>query len=643
MDIDRRYYNKNTGSAYNNFANINLQPGYQKLTGSRRSTSSASAIPTRTSTASRASRSSCARSASRSAPASRRSACRRSSTRSRSNIEVAEGGHKLQGKEVLNYALFAYGAAERPRLPGQDRERRLQPRLSGVDGRHPEGGAVVREPGCRGVEGRERGRARQKVKTKAPPPSSVTVTVLNGSGVAGRGREHLVRARTARLPDADPAERPQGRRADAGCSTRRSTTTRPRRARRRPPIGPAEPDAAGRGRRGCHGTPRLLALDPGSMLVVVLGTAFHGTLAPAPQHDVAEAPAAVRPLRRVAGRRPARAAREEGDVPAADADRARAQLVPGHAARRQAGAPLLHQQSQHKAVRLVFKTAGNEFWGIQETDWNGAPALERQELPAQPRRPRVRPLLLGLPPAHGRAARGAARPTGSSTPCSTTSRTRRCSRSQGPQTANNRKVGSAPMATSEDRDLRSRLGRPRHGRVLRRARARGRDPRRRAREDRRAAARRRFPSTRRTCLSCSRGTPSGSRYTLDVERHRRLRVPLRLRRHAADLLGRRRPVARLDGRRRAAELTGRPILVMKSTVPVGTGEKVRAGLDQRGLEHVGYASNPEFLAEGRAVHDFMNPDRIVVGASTPRTAMRSPASTRRSTRRSCVPTSTRPR
>jgi UDPglucose 6-dehydrogenase len=62
------------------------------------------------------------------------------------------------------------------------------------------------------------------------------------------------------------------------------------------------------------------------------------------------------------------------------------------------------------------------------------------------------------------------------------------------------------------------------------------------------------------------------------------------------------------------ELTGRPILVMKSTVPVGTGEKVRAGLDQRGLQHVGYVSNPEFLAEGHAVHDFMNPDRVVVGA-----------------------------
>jgi UDPglucose 6-dehydrogenase len=65
------------------------------------------------------------------------------------------------------------------------------------------------------------------------------------------------------------------------------------------------------------------------------------------------------------------------------------------------------------------------------------------------------------------------------------------------------------------------------------------------------------------------------------------------------------------------ELTGHPIIVMKSTVPVGTGEKVRAGLDQRGLEHVGYVSNPEFLAEGRAVRDFMQPDRIVVGSFEP--------------------------
>jgi UDPglucose 6-dehydrogenase len=61
-------------------------------------------------------------------------------------------------------------------------------------------------------------------------------------------------------------------------------------------------------------------------------------------------------------------------------------------------------------------------------------------------------------------------------------------------------------------------------------------------------------------------------------------------------------------------LEGRPILVMKSTVPVGTGTRVREGLDARGLAHVGYASNPEFLSEGHAVDEFMHPDRVVVGA-----------------------------
>jgi UDPglucose 6-dehydrogenase len=58
----------------------------------------------------------------------------------------------------------------------------------------------------------------------------------------------------------------------------------------------------------------------------------------------------------------------------------------------------------------------------------------------------------------------------------------------------------------------------------------------------------------------------------------------------------------------------RIVVAMKSTVPVGTGKTVRHRLDERGLENVGYVSNPEFTAEGTAVHDFMNPDRIVIGA-----------------------------
>jgi UDPglucose 6-dehydrogenase len=55
-------------------------------------------------------------------------------------------------------------------------------------------------------------------------------------------------------------------------------------------------------------------------------------------------------------------------------------------------------------------------------------------------------------------------------------------------------------------------------------------------------------------------------------------------------------------------------IVMKSTVPVGTGANVARRLGELGTGVLGYASNPEFLKEGSAVVDFMQPDRVVVGA-----------------------------
>jgi UDPglucose 6-dehydrogenase len=62
------------------------------------------------------------------------------------------------------------------------------------------------------------------------------------------------------------------------------------------------------------------------------------------------------------------------------------------------------------------------------------------------------------------------------------------------------------------------------------------------------------------------------------------------------------------------EVEERIVLIMKSTVPVGTGAQVRDRLDAAGLAHVGYVSNPEFLSEATAVRDFRGPDRVVVGA-----------------------------
>jgi UDPglucose 6-dehydrogenase len=54
-------------------------------------------------------------------------------------------------------------------------------------------------------------------------------------------------------------------------------------------------------------------------------------------------------------------------------------------------------------------------------------------------------------------------------------------------------------------------------------------------------------------------------------------------------------------------------LVMKSTVPSGTGVVVKRMFDEQGKDGLGYVSCPEFLKEGSAIKDFMHPDRVVIG------------------------------
>ncbi|HVU30614.1 MAG TPA: UDP-glucose/GDP-mannose dehydrogenase family protein [Sphingomicrobium sp.] len=74
-----------------------------------------------------------------------------------------------------------------------------------------------------------------------------------------------------------------------------------------------------------------------------------------------------------------------------------------------------------------------------------------------------------------------------------------------------------------------------------------------------------------------------------------------------------------DAVRELAKVIGpKTVVVTKSTVPVGTGDRIEEILREEGVGEVSVASNPEFLREGAAIADFKHPDRIVVGADDQR-------------------------
>jgi LCP family protein required for cell wall assembly len=208
-------------------------------------------------------------------------------------------------------------------------------------------------------------------RARALRPSNVTVNVLNGNGVQGSAANASYalgqRGYKIVLP-------PDGRTSNAPRLDYFNTTVYydPSQARS---LGAARQIANLFGdadvRKLSPLTPRLNALLNGAMTLVVVGQNFHGSLAPAPvDHtpkreppNVVANPGATLSYLRAARRR----------VPF----RLELPHVIERSSEPEPLAPIrvYRMNKQHKGVRLTFQTGINEYWGIQETDWNDAPIL----------------------------------------------------------------------------------------------------------------------------------------------------------------------------------------------------------------------------------------------------------------------------
>ena len=369
MDVDRRYYNDRGGPT--GYAKINLQPGYQRMNGTKaldfvryRHTDSDLYRNARQQLFVRAFKDQIESSFS----LTRLPQVIKVVT---SNVEVGQGGGKdVSAKTVLRYAALAYSLP-----PGHT----FQARIDGLEGfsdltTAPENiQRAVREFRNPDVESPRKATAvalGEKLKEKTPPPRETSVLVLNGNGVEGSASSasYLLSQRGYQMivpPDGLPANAP-------------SYDYFRTQIYFDPGVKGARP--AAKKLAGLFGSadvkklvPKVRALGNDAMLVVVLGQTFHGRLAAAPIDQTPQRqPAAV-----VSGASAAvdllREYRRQIDFPL---------MVPTRIERsswidreKPIRVYAIDPDKEHKAVRLTYRLGLNEYWGVQMTDWDDAPVL----------------------------------------------------------------------------------------------------------------------------------------------------------------------------------------------------------------------------------------------------------------------------
>lgn len=376
MDVDRRYFNRNTGSFATNFANINLQPGYQRLGGGSalefvryRHTDSDLYRVARQQTFVRAFKEQVAKNF----DVTTLQGIVQTVTE---NVEVAACKACLSDTTVLRYALFA------ATLPNGHF---FQDKINNIEGyselRASETSiqdAVTQfvNPDVTVAKVANATALGKKLKSRTPPPQETTVTVLNGNEVEGAAANasYLLSQRGYLI-----VVPRNGQAANAPTSPyfhsqiyfdKKQKGAKQAAVALQKLMQPADV-------RPLPKDPRLRALDPGSMLLVVVGQTFHNTLPPAPVIDV--------PERKPAYVRYDRAPGEELLSPLAKRVPFKLQ-VPTILERSSNPDTLpsdkpvrlywIDGRGKHKAIRMVFRTGANEFWGIEETNWPDAPVLD---------------------------------------------------------------------------------------------------------------------------------------------------------------------------------------------------------------------------------------------------------------------------
>ena len=369
IDVDRRYFNDRSGPF--GYATINLRPGYQQLTGRRaldfvryRHTDSDLYRVARQQQFVKAFKTQIQ-------STFKPLALPKVVNAITNNVQVAQGGGQdVPGGTVLSYALFGYG------LP---RGRVFQTKIEGLEGfadLTTDSSNVTRavqtftHPDVDSSDNATAVALGEKVKRSAPAPRDTTVTILNGNGVAGsastagfqlgeRGYQILT------PPNGLPANAPRfdyfrtqvyfapGRRGARQAAEKVANLFGSVELKRLPA--------------------NISQLANGAMLTVVVGQTFHGTLAAS---AIDQTPRRQRPnvvFGPNASRDLLRERRSRVGFPL---------MVPTVIERSSwtdRTMPIrmywIDPQKKHKAVRLVYGMGSNEYWGVQMTDWEDAPAL----------------------------------------------------------------------------------------------------------------------------------------------------------------------------------------------------------------------------------------------------------------------------